>query len=317
MRPAGRWGPGGALLLALGGCVAPPHGAAPLSRPVVPGTAPAPELRPGVALPASPGPSAGFAFTGTMRQGGMLIGIAPRGTVSLTLDGADVPMAGDGRFLIAFGRDHGPAATLIAARADGARVTDHLVIAPGTYRIEALPIPKYQQPEAEFLKIRAGELAQIKAARETAETVRSDGWRQAFLWPANGRISGAFGAQRVYNGEKGSFHSGEDIAVPTGTPVRAPADGVVILAATGAPFTLEGHLLMVAHGMGLDSAFLHLSHIDVKVGDVVRQGQVIGESGMTGRATGPHLHWALTWRGERIDPKLVAPAMEELATSPK
>jgi murein DD-endopeptidase MepM/ murein hydrolase activator NlpD len=84
---------------------------------------------------------------------------------------------------------------------------------------------------------------------------------------------------------------------------------VVILAASGEPFTLEGHLLMVAHGMGLDSAFLHLSHVDVKVGDMVRQGQVIGESGMTGRATGPHLHWALTWRGERIDPKLVAGAM--------
>jgi len=142
-----------------------------------------------------------------------------------------------------------------------------------------------------------------------AATLVSDGWRQLFQWPAIGRVSGAFGAQRVYNGEKGSFHSGEDIAVPTGTPVRAPADGVVILAASGDPFTLEGHLLMVGHGMGLDSAFLHLSHIDVKVGDVVKRGQVIGESGMTGRATGPHLHWALTWRGERIDPKLVAPPM--------
>ena len=139
--------------------------------------------------------------------------------------------------------------------------------------------------------------------------MRSDGWQQHFQWPATARISGLFGAQRVYNGEKGSFHSGIDLAVPQGTPIRAPADGVVLLAATGDPFTLEGHLLMIGHGMGLDSAFLHLSHIDVKVGDVVRQGQVIGESGMTGRATGPHLHWALTWRGERIDPLLVAPPM--------
>ena len=107
----------------------------------------------------------------------------------------------------------------------------------------------------------------------------------------------------------GSYHSGIDLAVPQGTPIRAPADGVVLLAASDDPFTLEGHLLMIGHGMGLDSAFLHLSHIDVKVGDIVRQGQVIGESGMTGRATGPHLHWALTWRGERIDPLLVAPPM--------
>lgn len=260
--------------------------------------------------------SAGFTFRGTMGQGGMLIGTAPAGTTALTLDGTAVPLANDGRFLIAFGRDHGPTAMLVATRADGTSVTDPLTIAPGTYRIEALPIPKYQQPEAEFLKIREGELAQIKAARGVAATTQSDGWQQRFVWPVNGRISGAFGAQRVYNGEKGSYHTGEDVAVPTGTPVRAPADGVVILAATGDPFTLEGHLLMVAHGMGLDSAFLHLSHIDVKVGDVVKQGQVIGESGMTGRATGPHLHWALTWRGERIDPKLVAGAMAPTVSSP-
>jgi murein DD-endopeptidase MepM/ murein hydrolase activator NlpD len=291
---SGGWQGGAALLLALAGCVAP-------SRAVEPAMAPAP------VMPVTS--SAGFSFRGTMGQGGMLIGTAPAGTTALALDGAAVPLASDGRFLIAFGRDHGPTATLVATRADGTAITDPLAIAPGTYRIEALPIPKYQQPEAEFLKIREGELAQIKAAREQAAVIQSDGWRQAFIWPVHGRISGAFGAQRVYNGEKGSYHTGEDVAVPEGTPVRAPADGVVILAATGAPFTLEGHLLMVAHGMGLDSAFLHLSHIDVKVGDQVKQGQVIGESGMTGRATGPHLHWALTWRGERIDPKLVAAGM--------
>jgi murein DD-endopeptidase MepM/ murein hydrolase activator NlpD len=259
--------------------------------------------------PMPSGATQGFTFRGAMRQGGMLIGTVPAGTVSLTLDGADIPMTPDGRFLIAFGRDHGPDATLVATRGDRTTAVDRLVVAPATYRIEALPIPKYQQPEAEFLKIRGGELDQIKAARAQAATLVSDGWRQSFQWPAIGRVSGAFGAQRVYNGEKGSYHSGEDIAVPAGTPVRAPADGVVILAASGDPFTLEGHLLMVAHGMGLDSAFLHLSHIDVKVGDVVKRGQLIGESGMTGRATGPHLHWALTWRGERIDPKLVAGAM--------
>ncbi|WP_019834484.1 M23 family metallopeptidase [Sphingomonas sp. PR090111-T3T-6A] len=277
---------------------------------------PPPAPRPAVQLPVAPASGgASFSFQGTMSQGGMLIGTAPGGTVSLVLDGADVPLSADGRFLVAFGRDHGPAATLTATRRDGTTVVDRLAVAPRDWRIEALPIPKYQQPPEEFLRIRAGELAQIKAARETVTTIRSDGWREHFIWPAIGRVSGAFGAQRVYKGEKGSFHSGEDIAVPQGTPIRAPADGVVVLAASGDPFTLEGHLLMVGHGMGLDSAFLHLSHIDVKVGDVVRQGQVIGESGMTGRATGPHLHWALTWRGERIDPKLVAGEMPANAVS--
>ncbi|NIJ34438.1 M23 family metallopeptidase [Sphingomonas oligoaromativorans] len=286
-------------LLALAACAASrPQAKAP--------TEPPPAPRPAVQLPVAPASGGtSFSFKGAMSQGGMLIGTAPGGTISLVLDGADVPLGADGRFLIAFGRDHGPTATLTATRRDGTTVVDHLAVAPREWRIESLPIPKYRQPPAEFLRIRAGELAQIKAARVQAASIVSDGWRQSFIWPANARVSGLFGAQRVYKGEKGSYHSGLDLAVPQGTPIRAPADGVVLLAASGDPFTLEGHLLMVGHGMGLDSAFLHLSHIDVKVGDVVRQGQVIGESGMTGRATGPHLHWALTWRGERIDPLLV------------
>jgi len=294
---------------ALAGCVASPP---PAPRHEAP---PAP--RPAVQLPVAPEANgAGFSFVGTISQGGMLIGTAPAGTISLTLDGADVPLASDGRFLIAFGRDHGPDATLIATRADRSTVVDKLAIPPREWRIEALPIPKGTTPTPEFLRIRGAELTQIKAARVTALSIRSDGWRQHFLWPVTGRISGLFGAQRVYQGEKGAFHSGIDVAVPQGTPVRAPADGVVLLAVSGDPFTLEGHLLMVGHGMGLDSAFLHLSHIDVKVGDVVHQGQVIGESGMTGRATGPHLHWALTWHGERIDPLLVAGPMAPASPTP-
>jgi murein DD-endopeptidase MepM/ murein hydrolase activator NlpD len=108
--------------------------------------------------------------------------------------------------------------------------------------------------------------------------------------------------------EPGSYHSGIDIARPTGTPVVAPADGVVILAADH-PFTLEGNLLMIDHGHGLNSAFLHLSRIDVRVGDHVRQGDPIGAVGATGRATGPHLHWSLRWRDTRLDPLLVAGTM--------
>ncbi len=100
-----------------------------------------------------------------------------------------------------------------------------------------------------------------------------------------------------------------DIATgASGTPFVAPADGVVILAARS-PFTLEGRLLMIDHGMGLKSAFLHSSKLVVKVGDVVRQGQYIGNIGMTGRATGPHLHWSVRWHDSRLDPSLLAGAM--------
>jgi len=292
-----------ALLLGVTACVAPSEAprAAHAQQPAPPPAAPAPE----------PSGQAGFTFRGAISQGGMVVGHAPSGTTALTLDGEAVPIAPDGAFLIAFGRDHGPEATLVATRADGSTVVDRLHIAPRQWHIEALPIPKYKRPKPEFLAIRKGELDQIHHARDVAVTVRSDGWRQHFEWPATGRVSGQFGAQRVYKGEKGSFHSGIDIAVPMGTPVRAPADGVVILAAKDQPFTLEGHLLMVGHGMGLDSAFLHLSKIEVGVGDVVRKGEIIGYSGMSGRATGPHLHWALTWRGQRIDPTLVAGPMPQ------
>ena len=131
----------------------------------------------------------------------------------------------------------------------------------------------------------------------------SQGWRQSFVWPATGRISGRFGSQQVYRGEPGSYHTGIDIAGSGGTPYVAPADGVVVLAAE-APFTLEGNLLIIDHGMGLSSAFLHSSELLVSEGETVRQGQTIGRIGATGRATGPHLHWGLTWRGARLDPLL-------------
>ncbi|MGZ5791847.1 MAG: M23 family metallopeptidase, partial [Croceibacterium sp.] len=130
-------------------------------------------------------------------------------------------------------------------------------------------------------------------------------------WPVTGRISGKFGSQRIYKGgETGAYHSGVDIAPGAGTPIIAPADGVVVLAAEQ-PFSLEGHLLIVNHGGGLDSAFLHCDTLAVKVGDIVRQGQVIATVGMTGRATGPHLHWSLTWRGARLDPLLLAGPMSQ------
>ena len=114
-----------------------------------------------------------------------------------------------------------------------------------------------------------------------------------------------FGSQRIYRGTPGSFHSGVDIAPGAGAPVVAPADGVVVLAEPPM-FSLEGNLVILDHGMGLNSAFLHLASSDVAVGERVRQGQRVGTVGATGRATGPHLHWGMMWNGARIDPMLLA-----------
>lgn len=246
-------------------------------------------------------------LAGKLTQGGWARGQVASGS-SLKLDGAPVPVDRSGGFFIAFDRDAGPAAMLAGTAASGSTTTLPLTIAPRQWQIEHINLPMRPGalPDEEFLRRRAAELAQINAAR--AQDRPSEGWRQAMAWPLTGRLSGRFGSQRIYRGMAASYHSGLDIARPAGVPFAAPADGVVVLAAVQA-FTLEGHLLLIDHGMGLNSAFLHCSALDVGVGDTVRQGQVIGRVGMTGRATGPHLHWSIKWRAAKLDPLLFLGAM--------
>ena len=287
------------LLLVAASCVPPAEVASGAEAPPLPAPAtPAP--------PPPPAP-AGLILSGRAEQGGVMTGTAPATTRALTLDGRAVPLAADRGFLIAFDRDAGPVAHLVATLADGRAVERRIAVAPGSWRIEHINAPwrGSAKSDADFERRRPAELAQIRAAR--AVQAESGGWRQAFVWPVTGRFSGFFGSQRVYQGKPGSYHSGTDVAVPAGTPFVAPADGIVVLAAE-TPFTLEGYLLIVDHGMGLTSAFLHCQRLDVKVGDRVTQGQRLGTVGATGRATGPHMHWGLTWQGARLDPgKLAGP----------
>ena len=245
-----------------------------------------------------------FGLTGALTQGGWARGQAPPGTAALGLSGQPVSVARDGRFFIAFDRDSAPDLQLAARLGDGRTLARTLVIAPRAWQIERIPLgPRPGTPPNEdYARRRSTELARINAARSVDHLV--EGWRQQFVWPVYGRLSGRFGAQRIYNGTPGSYHSGMDIATgASGTPFVAPADGVVTLAAAS-PFSLEGNLLLIDHGMGLNSAFLHCSSHAVKAGDVVRQGQFIARIGKTGRATGPHLHWSLKWRDFRLDPLL-------------
>ena len=259
-----------------------------------------PQARSQAAIPSGP---AQIELAGELTQGGWIRGIVPQGTVGLTLDGAPVTVAEDGRFFAAFDRDAGQEATLVARLADGREISRILTIAPRAWNIEHINVARRPGgPTEAFLAIRRPELERIRAAR--AIRPASDGWRQSFIWPAKGRISGRFGSQRVYRGEPGSYHSGLDIATGgSGAPFVAPADGVVVLAAQE-PFTLEGYLLIIDHGMGLTSAFLHCSVLAVREGERVTQGQYIGRIGATGRATGPHLHWGIMWNGARLDPLL-------------
>lgn len=256
-------------------------------------------------------PAAGqgpIAIEGEAVQGGLARGRAPAGTVALLFGEEPVALARDGSFVLGFDRDHPPAATLTARLGDGRTVTQALNVAPRSWRIEHVNISQRPpaMPDEAYRLRREGELARIRAAR--ALRSETDGWRQRFAWPSIGRISGLFGSQRVFRGIPAAYHSGVDVAAGAGAPVTAPADGIVVLA--GPPsFSLEGNLVIVDHGMGLNSAFLHLATSEVSVGQRVRQGERIGTVGATGRATGPHLHWSLMWNGARLDPMIAAGPM--------
>ena len=296
-----------ATALLAGGCVAAADGAGQAGDVAVVQPVPVGVRSPAIATPPAAGPTT-FLFSGELTQGGWIRGQAPTGTVAARLGVLELALDDEGRFFAAFDRDAGPLATLRATLRDGAVIESPLAIAPRDWAIERVNVARTAgHPSQAFMRIRQPELERIAAAR--AVDTGSEGWRQDFVWPVTGRISGQFGSQRIYRGEPGSYHSGIDIATgESGTLYVAPAAGVVVLAAED-PFSLEGKLLVIDHGMGLNSAFLHSSALLVGEGERVQQGQPIGRIGATGRASGPHLHWSLTWRDARLDPLLFTGAM--------
>jgi murein DD-endopeptidase MepM/ murein hydrolase activator NlpD len=242
-------------------------------------------------------------FPTSVSQGALVIGKVPVGS-KVEYAGRNLRVSGYGSVVFGIGRDEKGPARVRITRADGGSEVVSITVTPRDWPIEyvnGVP-PKTVNPPPEIAERIRREQAQVTAARDR-DDARTD-FAQAFIWPVQGRISGRFGNARVYNGQAaGSGHSGMDIAVPTGTPVKAPAAGVVTFAAPD--LYLTGGTLLLDHGFGVSSNFLHLSRIDVKVGDRVEQGQVIAAVGATGRATGPHLHWGMNWFDVRIDPLLV------------
>lgn len=242
-----------------------------------------------------------FTYTGEMTQGGYIRGSAPDTTVQASLGEQQLDIAEDGTFFAAFDRDSAGTLALSATLSSGQIVRENLSISPRDWQIERVNIARRAGgASSSFMERRRPELNAINASR--AQQTGASGWSQDFIWPVKGRISGRFGRQRIYRGEPGSYHGGIDIAPGNGVPFVAPADGVVVLARMG--FSLEGGLIIVDHGQGLNSAFLHASRIVVEEGQSVSQGQHIGNVGSTGRATGPHLHWGLKWKASRLDPLL-------------
>lgn len=241
-------------------------------------------------------------FPASVAQGGLVIGKVPTGS-HVDYAGRSLRISGYGTVVFGVGRDEKGPLQVHITLPDGSRDNVSIQVTARDWpleRINGVP-PKTVNPPPAIAERIKREQAQVVAAR-ARDDARTD-FAQAFIWPVQGRISGRFGNARVYNGQAGAGHSGMDIAVPTGTPIKAPASGVITFAASN--LYLTGGTVLLDHGYGVSSNFLHLSRIDVAVGQRVEQGQIIGAVGATGRATGPHLHWGMNWFDVRIDPLLV------------
>jgi murein DD-endopeptidase MepM/ murein hydrolase activator NlpD len=254
-------------------------------------------------LAAARGASAAVAWRGEPAQGALLVGLAAAGT-RLALDGRAVRVGPDGVFVLGFGRDAKPEAVLEVAPAGGRTEARRIAVAPREWqvqRLEGLP-GAMVTPPPELQDRITRERAALAALRkvDSGEALFAGG----FSWPAQGRISGVYGSQRVLNGEARAPHLGLDIAAPVGTPVAAMAPGRVLLAAE---FYFLGRVVVLDHGHGVQSLYAHLSRVDVAEGAAVARRQPLGAIGATGRVTGAHLHLGLNWFATAVDPQPLLP----------
>jgi len=233
-------------------------------------------------------------------QGGLVFGQAAPGS-SISLDGNTIAISADGLFVIGFGRDETGSRNLKVKSPNGETFSKNMNIRKREYaieRVDGLP-PATVTPDP-------AAAARIKEDARMVATARQHRDNQAyyalgFTWPAKGRISGVYGSQRVLNGEPRRPHFGLDIAAPSGTDVLAPADGLITM--THPDMYFSGGTIILDHGQGLSSTFLHLSKILVEAGTFVKQGDLIARIGATGRASGPHLDWRMNWLDRRVNPQ--------------
>lgn len=248
--------------------------------------------------------SQSFELSGKPKQGGLIFGKGEN-IKQIKLDSINVDFDSSGYFVIGFDRDDTTSHVLIA-ELQGKTFIKKLLPEKTSYKIQRINRmkSKYVSPPKE-------ELERIKKEREISKLAKSKIgnekhalYSSGFIKPINkGRISSVFGSQRILNGVPKNPHNGIDIAVPRGTPVKAMADGIVLLSADN--FYYAGNYILVDHGQGLNSFYLHLSKSFVKENQFVKKGEIIGEVGTTGRSTGPHLHWGVQWFDKRVDPNSI------------
>jgi len=247
---------------------------------------------------------------GELTQGGLIIGTTQPGT-SVTLDDKALHVATNGVFVFGFGRDAAAQAQLTLTYPDQSQEHRQLAIQPRqftTQRIDGVP-QHTVNPAPEALQRIRSETRLVKIARQRNEAHQA--FLNGFVWPLHGTITGVYGSQRIYNGVPKRPHYGIDIAAPSGAIVQAPAAGLITLVHKDMYYS--GGTMILDHGLGISSTFLHLKRALVQEGQHVQQGDPIAEVGSSGRSTGAHLDWRINWFNTRLDPQLVAPPMPTIA----
>jgi len=255
-----------------------------------------------------------LALDGKLVQGALVIARTAPGA-SVTLDGKPIAIDATGAFALGFTHDAKRVWTLVVKSASGETLTRTLAVAPRKFSVQRIDgiDQKYVEPPPEVMKRIEEEYFLVRKAREAQSA--EPFWRTGFIWPAAGRISGVYGSQRIVNGKPLRPHFGVDLAAMPGTPVRAAASGTVTLAHGDLYFS--GKTVIIEHGLGVSTLYIHMQELKVATGDKVTQGQVIGTIGTTGRSTGPHLHWGLNWGQEYLDPATIVGPMPGQAPKAK
>ncbi len=244
-----------------------------------------------------------------MEQGALIRAQVEPGTQAF-LNGKPILVTPAGQFAFGFAREAELQQELTLIYPDGLTQIKPLNIASKEYKIDRVNgiSKKIMKPDPKALERSAKDSKQVKAARGQLSEINA--FTQDFIWPLTGRISGVYGSQRVYNGKPGNPHYGVDVAAKTGTVVVAPADGIISLSVPDMFYS--GGTIILDHGYGVSSSFLHLSKLYVKTGQTIKQGQPIAEVGATGRVTGPHLDWRVNWYQMRLDPVTIVPDMQSV-----
>ncbi len=243
---------------------------------------------------------------GEFIQGGLIRGKTLANN-RIFLDEKPIRTTPEGQFAFGFGRDATKTSTFSIIASSGEKLSHTLKVQSRDYKLQkvnGVPQKTVTPPKSVLGRIKK-ETQLVKSARKTDSNATD--FLSTFQWPLIGPITGVYGSQRIYNGTPKRPHYGLDIAAPVGTIVKAPTDVTITLVHQNMYYS--GGTLIMDHGYGISSTFIHLDEVLVKVGDKIKKGDIVAKVGSKGRSTGPHLDWRINWFGVRLDPALIMPDM--------